>query len=96
VLIEHHGPDRDVTDPDYPPPQSGNPPTYAAMRTPDAKYVEYVNGEIEYYNLKKDPFELRNVAHSLGSTTRARLHDRLASLVACKGAEQCWTAAGGR
>jgi N-acetylglucosamine-6-sulfatase len=96
VLIEHHGPDRDVSDPDYPPPQSGNPPTYAAMRTPNAKYVEYVNGEIEYYNLKRDPFELRNIAHSLGSATRARLHERLGALVACKGAEQCWTAAGGR
>ena len=41
VLVEHHGPDVDVNDPDYPQPESGNPPSYEAMRL-DARAVRRV------------------------------------------------------
>jgi N-acetylglucosamine-6-sulfatase len=33
ALIEHHGPDTDPTDPDHPGKNSGNPPSYGALRT---------------------------------------------------------------
>ena len=30
------------------------------MRREDEVYVEYANGEKEYYDLKKDPYQLQN------------------------------------
>jgi N-acetylglucosamine-6-sulfatase len=36
------------------------PPTLAAVRSTEWKYVEYVTGETELYNLLADPFELQN------------------------------------
>ena len=95
VLVEHHGPDRDLTDPDYPPPQSGNPMSYKAIRTRHAVYVEYVDGEREYYNLRRDPYELRNTAALLSRPQRKSLHGRLRALSTCAGASACWHAAGG-
>jgi arylsulfatase A-like enzyme len=41
----------------------GGPPPYIALRTPDYLYVHYrFRNWQELYNLKTDPFELRNVA----------------------------------
>lgn len=36
-------------------PNSGDPPSYIALRTRSALYVQYKGGAREYYNLKKDP-----------------------------------------
>jgi N-acetylglucosamine-6-sulfatase len=41
---------------------SGGPPPYTAVQTRRQLYVEYKNGWRELYNLKKDPWELKNVA----------------------------------
>ena len=41
---------------------SGGPPPYVAVQTRRNLYVEYRNGWRELYNLKKDPWELNNVA----------------------------------
>jgi N-acetylglucosamine-6-sulfatase len=92
ALIEHHGPSRDPADPDAPPRRSGNPPTYAAMRTPAMLYVEYATGEKEYHDLASDPDELRNSYRSLPGEQKTELHTALAKLQACHGAEQCLTA----
>jgi arylsulfatase A-like enzyme len=70
VLVEHRGPDVDVTDPDYPKTESGNPPSYEAMRLDQALYVEYVDGEHEYYDIASDPYELRNAYGDLGRHAR--------------------------
>ena len=35
------------------------------MRTPGYLYVEYADGELEFYDLRRDPFELHNIASSL-------------------------------
>jgi N-acetylglucosamine-6-sulfatase len=96
VLIEHHGPDVTRNDPDFPGPFGGNPKSYQALRTPNALYVEYVGGELEYYNLKKDPYELNNSPGLLTATSRQNLHNELVAVAHCAGQASCWTAAGGR
>jgi arylsulfatase A-like enzyme len=96
VLVEHHGPNNQPGDPDRPPRGSGNPPTYSALRTPTATYVEYVTGEREFYDLRRDPNQLTNAASSLSAKRRAALHRQLAALVACHGSASCWRAGGGR
>jgi hypothetical protein len=40
------------------------PPPYVAVQTRRSLYVEYKNGWRELYNLKKDPWELNNIAGS--------------------------------
>ena len=41
---------------------NGGPPPYVAVQTRRQLYVEYKNGWRELYNLKKDPWELDNIA----------------------------------
>ncbi len=71
---------------------SGNPTTYEAMRTPDLLYVEYRDGEREFYDLRSDPFELHNLAGALTLEQLAGLHAELATLELCHGASACWAA----
>jgi N-acetylglucosamine-6-sulfatase len=59
ALIEHRSPLLTVLDPDFQQPASGQPTTYKAMRTPYYLYVEYADGEREFYDLRTDPFQLR-------------------------------------
>jgi N-acetylglucosamine-6-sulfatase len=92
VLVEHHGPKPDRDDPDEQDRSSGNPPSYEAVRTPGFLYVEYRDGEREFYDLRSDPFELDNLAGSLSADDLATLHDELARLEACHGAASCWAA----
>jgi len=89
VLVEHRGPDIDVHDPDFPKPESGNPPSYEAMRMSGALYVEYADGEHEYYDIAADPYELRNAYSDLGTGMRAMLHRELTRLARCHGAAEC-------
>jgi N-acetylglucosamine-6-sulfatase len=92
ALIEHHGPDLDSTDPDQPLPHSGNPTSYEAIRTPAVTYVEYANGEREFYDRVQDPDELHNVAGQLPPAALAHLHDTLSALRQCSGRAGCWSA----
>jgi arylsulfatase A-like enzyme len=89
VLVEHRGPSFDPTDPDYQEPDSGNPPSYKAIRLEHAVYVEYVDGEREYYDIATDPFELRNAYEDLTPVHRALLQRYVARLVRCHGAASC-------
>jgi len=93
ALIEHHGPDIDSTDPDKPRKGSGNPTTYEALRLPGSTYVEYANGEREYYDLAKDPYELTNIAAQLSPARLAQLHSTLAGLENCHSTASCRRAA---
>ena len=95
VLIEHHGPVDQAVDPDVQPYRSGHPPSYEAMRTATALYVEYDTGEREYYDLSTDPSELHNIYGSLPAKVQASLHERLASLAHCHGTAECQRAAAG-
>jgi N-acetylglucosamine-6-sulfatase len=92
VLIEHHGPRQAINDPDFQQPASGNPVTYKAMRTNDFLYVEYVDGEREFYDLKSDPFELHNLAPLLSPVTLAQLHLDLLTMADCHDGGACWSA----
>lgn len=94
ALVEHHGPDTDVTDPDYPGPASANPPSYEALRTATYTYVEYDAGGAEYYNRRRDPFELHNIVGELGPNRLASLHHQLVEMGRCHGSEQCTRARG--
>ncbi|HEX8714760.1 MAG TPA: sulfatase, partial [Solirubrobacteraceae bacterium] len=90
ILVEHHGRVLDAGDPDLPTAGAGNPPSYEAIRTRDSLYVEYVTGEREYYDLRRDPFELDNIAGSLPPARLRRLHRVLAGIERCHGARACW------
>lgn len=93
VLIEHHGHDTRPLDPDNPPKDSGDPTSYEAMRTLRALYVEYADGEYEYYDLVHDPAEVDNIFDQLSPVRRLHLHDALTRLVQCHGRRGCWAAA---
>jgi arylsulfatase A-like enzyme len=92
ILVEHHGPDLSPANPDRQSGLSGNPISYEAMRTPRFLYVEYRDGEREFYDLRNDPFELHNLAAGLIPSQLARLHTELAGLEACHGQSRCWSA----
>jgi N-acetylglucosamine-6-sulfatase len=86
VLIEHHRPETPNGDPDRQAKSSGNPPSYEALRTATELYVEYVDGEREWYDLTTDPNQLHNRYAELTQDARDGLHDRLVWLEACRGA----------
>jgi N-acetylglucosamine-6-sulfatase len=92
VLIEHQGPPLSVRDPDYQQPASGSPTTYEAMRTNALLYVEYADGEREFYDLRTDPFELHNIADRLTQRQLSRLHTELRALESCHAGKACWHA----
>jgi N-acetylglucosamine-6-sulfatase len=106
ALVEHHGLNRDPNDPDFEDGRrGGNPTTYEAVRIVDrrlpgfghplnAVYVEYrdVAKEIEYYDVRRDPFERHNVAHRLTRAQLRELHRVLSRLVHCHSARACWSA----
>ncbi len=92
ALVEHRHTPGSHGDPDAQTPASGDPPSYEALRGPHFIYVEYRDGEREYYDLRADPEQLHNVYRYLRPERRASLSTRLARLVSCRGAEQCATA----
>jgi len=70
------------------------PPTYRALRTATETYVEYETGEVEYYDLTVDPYQLHNAADSLAEARRKLLHETLLRLFHCgtAGHMSCWAA----
>ncbi len=62
------------------------------MRDPDFLYVEYRDGEREFYDLRTDPYELDNLAGSLSPEELETLHADLTRLEDCHGAAACWAA----
>ena len=59
----------------------GSPPSYCGIRTIDNLYVSYITGEEEFYDLKADPHELRNIVEEVCSTpTLTRFRERLREL----------------
>jgi N-acetylglucosamine-6-sulfatase len=63
-----------------------NIPYYWAIRTPSYAYVEWESGERELYDLRTDPYELRNLQGSAPPSLLKTLHARLQALRACTGA----------
>jgi N-acetylglucosamine-6-sulfatase len=89
ALIEHHGPAREPSDPDFPGRRSGNPPTYEAIRLANGVYVEYADGDKEYHDLASDPDELKNTFNSLSDAQKAWLHQVLTATQNCHDAKAC-------
>jgi arylsulfatase A-like enzyme len=89
VLVEHLGPDLDPSDPDFPRPNSGNPPSYNAIRLAHSLYVEYADGTREYYETRLDPFQLHNAYAALSTQFRRALHRQVKQLVRCQGGASC-------
>ncbi len=68
----------------------GRIPTYCAVRTNRWKYVYYMDGQRELYDLKHDPFELEDLVEDpTVADTTDRLHDRLRAL--CSPAPPGWS-----
>ncbi|RCJ21431.1 hypothetical protein A6770_30330 [Nostoc minutum NIES-26] len=63
-------------------------PTYQAIRTQDYTYVEYKTGAKELYNIKKDPYQLNNLASNADPALLKRLAKRLNKLRTCQ-ADSC-------
>ncbi|MFA1537717.1 sulfatase family protein [Actinomadura monticuli] len=87
ALIEHVKPAPSPQDPDRQDSAPGAPTTYNALRTHDMLYVEYADGEREYYDRAHDPHELTNIAGSLPEQRRRHLSDLLYALTHCTGAK---------
>jgi N-acetylglucosamine-6-sulfatase len=90
ILIEHHGPDDQPGDPDAQTYAEADPPSYEAVRTANALYVLYDNGDQEYYDTAIDPLELNNIA---ASGVPADLRKALVALENCHNGVTCWAAA---
>lgn len=91
AVIEHKQSAFSKDDPDASEPKAGDPPTYVALRMRDALYVEYRDGsgEVSYYDMTRDPYQLSNIAHTL---SEARLNALKAAAKAnheCEGAREC-------
>jgi arylsulfatase A-like enzyme len=56
------------------------------LRTNEYKYVEYTNGEREFYDLTNDPCELQNVVNWVDPAVLDQLSDWLQALRTCSGA----------
>jgi N-acetylglucosamine-6-sulfatase len=80
--------DRDLLIETFPGPTGGRfPPSYAAIRTDRFLYAEHATGELELYDLVRDPWQLRSRhADPALAPVRARLAERLAALRSCAGA----------
>jgi N-acetylglucosamine-6-sulfatase len=63
-------------------------PWMKALRTNHYLYVEYKTGEHELYDLRKDPYELRNLYASASPELKRRLEAQLDALRRCA-AEEC-------
>ena len=93
LLIEHAEPRIRAGDPDVQGWAMGLPSTYSGLRTRRTTYVEYENGDREFYDRRRDPGELDNRAARISPARLARLHAKLARYLRCRGATSCWTAA---
>ncbi len=61
-------------------------PAYSAVRSQSHLYVEYENGEREFYDLKKDPAELVNLYKKADPQLIQRFSSWLANMKSCRGA----------
>lgn len=91
AVVEHKRAAFEEGDPDASDPKAGDPPTYVALRMKDALYVEYLDGtgEVAYYDMTKDPHQLRNIAKTLSPERLKALHEAATANLTCKAAADC-------
>ena len=56
-------------------------PPYKVLRMKESKYVEYEDGEFEYYNLKIDPDEYNNLYTTIKTSEKLELKNKLKELI---------------
>jgi hypothetical protein len=71
-------------DPDTQPPDSGNPGSYHAIRTSSFTYVEYADGQLDFHDLRRDPFELHDLSARLTTKQLFQLHHELHTMRYCQ------------
>ena len=91
LLIEHAHASVVAGDPDIQGWKMGMPNSYRALRTANITYVEYENGDREFYDRRTDPAEVFNRAPLLTGEEQARLSAALKRYRRCKGARECWS-----
>jgi N-acetylglucosamine-6-sulfatase len=82
---DENAPDSVLEPPD---PQDGTVsayPSHLGVRTPGLKYVEYGTGELEVYDLSRDPDELSNLAARTQPSWLAQMSSLARALGACAG-----------
>jgi N-acetylglucosamine-6-sulfatase len=91
TVIEHRGAYTDVADPDFQGAREGKPPSYVALRFPDALYVQFESPRFapEYYDLTTDPDERRNLFETLTPERKGQLAAQVAVLHNCEGRRSC-------
>eukprot|EP00795_Rhopilema_esculentum_P008681 gene8681-14701_t len=74
--------------------------SYLCLRTINAThnfiYCKFVTGFIEYYDLNKDPYQVKNTHRSLSNDAIADFDRQIDFLSNCKGERQCTVTAGRR
>ena len=70
---------------------NANNNTYWCVRTlnttHNSLYCEFITGFVTYYDMRIDPYQLRNIAHTLSENQLAFFHATLERLRVCKGAD---------
>jgi len=70
---------------------NANNNTYWCIRTLNAThnslYCEFITGFVTYYDMRIDPYQLRNIAHTLSEQELAFFHHTLQRMRVCKGAD---------
>ncbi|MDP2013981.1 MAG: sulfatase [Actinomycetota bacterium] len=66
-------------------------PNFHALRSEQWLYVEYVNTDVELYDLRTDPYEMNNVVRTTNPAILAQLRAQLEAMKRCSG-ESCRTA----
>ncbi len=91
AVVEHKQSAYNPDDPDASEPKAGDPPTYVALRMRDSLYVEYRDGsgEVGYYDMTRDPYQLRNIAHTLSEARLKALKAAAKANHECEGAKEC-------
>ncbi|ELU16083.1 hypothetical protein CAPTEDRAFT_174568 [Capitella teleta] len=72
---------------------NSNNNTYWCLRTINAShdflYCEFITGFISYYDMLKDPYQLRNAVYDLTYTNLRQMQDQLEKLKSCRGNREC-------
>lgn len=73
--------------------QNANNNTFWCLRTINDThnflYCEFVTGFITFYDMRTDPYQLRNAVHDLSTQEVHELHNSLERLKRCRGSREC-------
>ena len=80
ALVEFRGVDAE------PDPLSPYAPSFRSLVTPDLRYIEYDDDQVELYDVTHDPAEIDNLASQTPSRELRRLETALSALTRCAAA----------